>query len=354
MKELDLEKYINEFTEFYGEEYRFQITKKIYNVEFVFLDDVLQENDVLQKNATITREDILNNPDVLKILSSVTAQKQSNEEILEKVKQKIESLNIKGDKTPYIDSMFKLAIGQKDGAAAYTTAFIKDDEEAKPLTLCVFQKNKDIETHDFYHELTHVVHSSFNNITNESFCWQTGFLGLTIKLDGKDEETDDETKLENNKLFNEVITDYLTMQMCNTPREQLTTSYSTAFMYLCEFFETYKPEIMHCLMSDNPMQFQNIIGKENFENLTKYTADMLTNYPDSCLYSIINSISATLGKPINNFTAFKNHFAEIAKLPLGERERGYVDCYKSLTTTTNNIINQKTQKNNFENDFEKQ
>ena len=333
MKELNIEEYINTFTQFYGEEYRRAITKKLYNVEFVFLDDLFPTTDFSSININIYESEF--NFDTLK--TSYT-----NEEIIEKVTEKVESLNIKGDKSHYIDSMVGLKNCTKN-AAAYITPFVKDNEELSPSILCVLKSREEIESHNFYHELTHVIQSSFHNITKDGFEFHTGFNYQHQQFNEQENEEQVPQEQIDSIIFNEVIIDYLTMQTMQSKISEVGTTYSHGFIFLKDFIEAYKPELIKCLMSDNAFEFQNIIGKENFKNLAKYTTEMVS-YANSEA-KLVWSISQTLGIPIKSFSTFKQHFSEIDKLDLPEKERGYVDCHKNLTITTKNILKQKENEN---------
>ena len=246
MKELNIEEYINTFTQFYGEEYRRAITKKLYNVEFVFLDDLFPTTDFSSININIYESEF--NFDTLK--TSYT-----NEEIIEKVTEKVESLNIKGDKSHYIDSMVGLKNCTKN-AAAYITPFVKDNEELSPSILCVLKSREGIGSHNFYHELTHVIQSSFHNITKDGFEFHTGFNYQHQQFNEQENEEQVPQEQIDSIIFNEVITDYLTMQTMQSQEREIHTTYSHGFKFVKDFIEAYKPELIKCLMSDNALNFK--------------------------------------------------------------------------------------------------
>ena len=258
-------------------------------------------------------EDYINKEEILKIANNQQAKEKLEELEIKKFKtlvqnydifndavEKIKSLDIAGGDFYAVESLYYF-MKNNDAGGAYAQSFMGKDGTIKSVVVCPWA----ISCRDnvIIHELGHITTTIFleNKGNVEAFLY--GFDHVEMKLNNIDYNGDNFDLISHKKVFqkeklyrefeaeDEIINDYFMLEVCKIlhskgiklnlgKQEDKTTSrYSNAFQLMKPFIEKFKQELIDCLC-DNPNNFQNIIGKDNFDRIANICTKYLSLAPD--------------------------------------------------------------------------
>ena len=205
------------------------------------------------------------------------------------------------------------------------------------------------------HELGHVATTS-NYVENKDIYWKTGFdfskeysqEQLVGEITSVKEEHQGKRRYE---ALNEIINDYFTLDIYKSIREKgivlnlgnqeqkSSSSYSYGFGLMEGFIESHKQEIKDSLMSDNPMAFAEIIGKENYDLLADACSEYLslTTNMDNHIKFIqqVNALRAEFDAPFFVGVLLQEEWYGSSK--------PFADCFKKVALVERNIKIAKMQ-----------
>ena len=208
---------------------------------------------------------------------------------------------------------------------------------------------------ELVHELGHIATTSSTLTENGDIGWKTGFdfteriqeqlVGETTSVK---EEHQEKRRYE---ALNEIINDYFTLDIYKLIREKgivlnlghqeqtSSSSYQYGFRLMEGFIESHKQEIKDSLMSDNPMAFAEIIGKENYDLLADACSEYLslTTNMDNHIKFIqqVNALRAEFDAPFFVGVLLQEEWYGSSK--------SFADCFKKVALVERNIKIAKMQ-----------
>lgn len=317
---LQLQKFIDLFVGFYGEEHRQTIESKLNTVEFIYVDSLVEKKEGVD-------------------------QAKYDEEIKKAIETTIKQLNIKGNVQDYIDEV-------SAGTDPYVSPFcVEENGQLVGKMLFVLPKGEKLDDHTILHELNHVLASSFENITSDGFDFISGLEKMHIDFRGSkfvQEETTEKGK-RMTEWFNEVLNDYVASIIGKQMKENnieifgsnSMNAYSKAFMVMKDFLDVYVKDVALLELQDEQDDLVEMIGKDNiFELNDKINTFM--SYSLFEMFDLTNSISKKLGESevIKQSETLKR-LDEIQTLPLTEKERAFIDSLANLHSLSSSLANEK-------------
>ena len=234
---------------------------------------------------------------------------------------------------------------------AYVTAGVSE-KGIEPFLVCKWGAATDwsLESYldlELVHELGHVVTNSAYTKDGDLW-WKCGFDGENYSKREVSGKSVTERKYE---ALNEIINDYFTQDIYKLIREkgivlnpgkqeqESASSYSYGFNLLGGFIEKHKEEIIDSLMSDDPMAFAEIIGKQNYEEL----AEACTQYLE-----LAGNLDRYLDFAKQTKLLSEKHqisFFDATQLPQDWEERllPYAECFKKVAEINKKLTQAKNK-----------
>lgn len=243
--------------------------------------------------------------------------------------------------------------GFSSGAAYVSPSFTRTGEMQKFLVCEWGLNDHDSKEHldcNLVHELGHIATAS-SFVANKDVYWKAGFdfaKDFSQSDENINQENEDERRYE---ALNEIINDYFTLDIYKVIREKgiilnlghqelkTRSTYQDGFRLMEGFIESHKQEIKDSLMSDNPMAFAEIIGKENYDLLadacTEYLS--LTTNMDNHIKFIqqVNALRAEFDAPFFVGVLLQEEWYGSSK--------PFADCFKKVAQVERNIQLAKTK-----------
>ena len=277
------------FVDFYGEKHKDYISQTINSINFVFPDQM---------------------PD-----------------------EEIENFDILGKmRRSFINNIY-LFKDENDDAAAYCQGIL-DGHGAFKKYLVLHDKFSD---HELIHELNHLLEMRLIESDEERIKYFTGF-------DVVDEKYDETNSIPcPYKAINETVNDFITLKLMEHKKalniefsssKYIGSPYDFGTQLSQKFFEYFLPELKEYRISGKPEQFKELIGEKEFNELAS-NLTTIVNFGRQNFIDIKNQIEEKTGKELTAKELVYNA-RMLAQLDLDEE-------YKSVLLAIANHLNQTKQ-----------
>lgn len=314
---LQIQKFIDAFANFYGEENRKLIESKLNMVQFIYVDSLVEK----KKGVDRVKYD---------------------EEVEKAIVTAVKGLNIKGNVQDYIEEV-------SEGLSPSISPFCTEENgQLVGKILFILPKGEKLDDSTILHELNHVLSSSFTKRENGGLDFVTGFERLCFDSSGTKFLHENITKEGNRRTewFNEILNEYIATLVRKQMKEKVFGSnfecgYSKAFSVMQDFLDTYAKDIAISELNDSQNDIVKMIGSDNLYDLNDKINSFMS-FSDFSRFDLTNSIRKKLGEFENiGQEQILKRLDEISALSLTERERTYVNSISNLNSLSKELAMKK-------------
>ena len=230
-------------------------------------------------------------------------------------------------------------------AQACCTTYLTNDNEMHEIVVL----SENFNEHQLIHELNHAIELHFIKHTDNGYMFISGFDKLQTTFNNI-REIDNKGKIyRKNELLNEAINEFITLGIMDKAKElQINISdnndsgsgYAAGVSLAYKFISTYKQEMIDCRLSDNPLSFADIIGVENFDEISRLIGVFMT-YKDIRLVDAMGSLEYKSGKSFKGLSDFIDKAEELLKLDLTESEKVLLESICEYNKLSEKLIAEK-------------
>ena len=246
-----------------------------------------------------------------------------------------------------IESVDAFLLSSRKPQAFFTTYLTNDNQLHRMIVL-----PENFNDHQLIHELNHAIECSLLKCSEDGYMCVSGFDKL--KTDFSDTPADyeglDKTHRKHEK-FNEVVNEFVTEGIMDCAKEQgisITSNTSRGSGYdigvslAYKFIRTYKTELANCRLSNNPLEFKEIIGEENFDQISSALRTLMS-YSSLQFMDIYGTLERKSGQTFKGIANFANQAEDLLNLDLTKAEREILESAKSYIEVSESLIMAKQE-----------
>jgi len=236
-----------------------------------------------------------------------------------------------------------------DSAQAYFTTYLTNDNQMHEMIVLPENFND----HQLAHELNHAIESHVLKITENGYTNISGFDKIKTSFNDTADYSELEKTHRKYEFLNEAINEYITLQLMAKAKELGITisadnkdqrsGYGLGVNLTKKFTSTFITELTECRLSNNPMQFAEIIGTENFEELASSISEIMS-LDGIAIFDLHNRLEEKAGKSFEGIHGLMNNSSELLALDsLTPREREFVESLQRYSNISKSLIASKQE-----------
>jgi len=234
-----------------------------------------------------------------------------------------------------------------NGAQAFCTTFLTEDNNMHEIVVLA----ENFKDHQLIHELNHAIELHFLKHTDNGYTFISGFDKLQVSFNESKEIKNHDKVYRKNELFNEAINEFLTREIMDRGRElniniqnneKTGCGYGAGVNLAHKFISAYKQDLINCRLSDNPMQFADIIGVDNFNEISRVLS-VFMSYKDLYLIDAMGSLEYKSGKSFNGLIGFVECAEELLHLDLSKSEKKLLESICEFQNLSESLIASKQE-----------